>query len=116
MFSVPYHVEVTLSDAPEGTEASTGVYAWLSLGSIEGPRNTYSDVGFGKSLLWDGPGSWSDDGILVVAPFFNDGETGYFGANLYSYAYSSSPVPLPSALFLFGGGLLGIAGWRKLKV
>ena len=116
VFSLPYHVEVTLSDAPEGTNANAGVDAWLYLGTNDEIRNTRSDAGLWKSLVVDGPGSWSDDGILVVALYFNDGEGGYFEAGLDSDTYASSPVPLPSALFLLGGGLLGVAGCRKLKV
>ena len=39
-----------------------------------------------------------------------------FGAGEHKLTFSASPVPIPSALLLFGGGLLGLVGIRrKLK-
>ncbi|QJA05581.1 PEP-CTERM sorting domain-containing protein [Thermosulfurimonas marina] len=63
---------------------------------------------------FDGLGSWSEDGVLVAALFFTDGETGYFEGEVGAYA-EASVVPLPSALFLFGSGLLGVACWRRKR-
>ncbi len=118
VFSVPYHIEVSLYG---GEYAEAGSHAELYLSNyypesyLNNIRESYSYADLYKNLSNDGLGSWSDDGILAVALFFNDGETGYFEASLNSDAYSSSPVPLPSTLLLFGGGFLGLISFRKLK-
>jgi hypothetical protein len=53
---------------------------------------------------------------LTMAPYIPASE---FHENAFfndlSYRVETNPVPLPPTVFLLGSGLLGLAGWRRLK-
>jgi uncharacterized membrane protein len=100
-------------------------YAWgiNNLGQIVG--NFYPDER--KGFLFDGINTIEFDhpdannGTLLFG--INDlgivvGYYNYEDINLDISSYGgfiATPVPLPSALLLFGSGLLGLAGWRRFR-
>ena len=83
-------------------------------GGIDGGASTFS-----LSLFADEDGTTpllntSDDyaGLLLTINLVNDGSSSY--EVLVSQA-NVSPVPVPAAIWLFGSGLLGLAGLKRGK-
>lgn len=65
------------------------------------------------SFLFD-----AEPGISYYLSVFADTkycDLGMFGLNLHTYSGTPSAVPVPGALWLFGSGLLGVAGFVRRK-
>jgi uncharacterized protein (TIGR03118 family) len=58
-------------------------------------------------LIFGNGGSGGDPNILYFTAGPDEGQHGLFG--------SLAPVPIPGAVWLLGSGLLGLAGWRRLR-
>lgn len=71
------------------------------------------------SNWWDmGPDAWGyPQGIAISTFNFSNNVTNYDPSwyNNYSLAVRSDPVPVPIALWLFGSGLIGLAGVAGIK-
>ena len=104
-FKVPYHIEGGIYG---GKSASINSSAWLD---YDYANYDYDEIK--KNIDDDGIGFWNTEGFLELSIYLDEDNSDYLEAGVYSYASSSSPVPLPSALLLFGGGLFGVAGCRK---
>lgn len=104
-FRVPYHIEGGIYG---GKSASVESSAWLFYDYYN-----YDYYEIEKNIDDDGIGFWNTEGFLELSIYLDEDNSGYLEAGVYSYASSSSPVPLPSALWFFGSGLFGVAGFRK---
>ncbi|NOS81635.1 MAG: hypothetical protein HOP32_08660 [Nitrospira sp.] len=62
------------------------------------------------SLALSGTLKWSPE---VASAFFASGDIGQ-PMGTFTFA-SPAPVPLPAAVYLFGSGLLGLAGWVRRR-
>ena len=109
MFMIDYEINVALNNS--ATDAWASSYVSIEISNNDYTRWSYSSAEIWKSL-WDGEiGSWSDDGMLVAAMFFYDGEIGHFDA--WASTDSSSYVPIPSTLLLLGSGLIGVLAIKR---
>ncbi len=86
---------------------------WLQAG-LSLSKSEFGNIWSGSSIYeslsseWDGSGPFEDNGTLVVSMFFNDGEEGYIGAS--ADVYATPAVPLPSAIWMFASGIVGLVG------
>ena len=68
----------------------------------------------------DGSGAWNDLGNEMastdsLAPVDNRHSEGVSGVTCFIVEYEPSQVPIPTTIFLFGSGLVGLAGMRSRK-
>ncbi|MHC9062767.1 VPLPA-CTERM sorting domain-containing protein [Nitrospira sp. CMX1] len=119
-FSLFSGVEDVNSDATNHTWNNTGAISWATsltyidhLANIGGPNGT--DSGTGQDFVSK---SWVlTPGFYTLNyggnPSFALGQT---GLHEFSASLSTSPVPVPAAIYLFGTGLIGLAGLARRKL
>lgn len=111
--------ETVNSDATNHTFNNTG-NGWATnlayidhVANIGGPNGTESGTGnLSVSRQWVlSPGFYS----LVYGgnPSFDLGQT---GQHEFSATLTTAPVPIPAAIYLFGSGLIGLAGLARRKM
>lgn len=92
-----------------GTSFEAGFYANLMAGERASGgfvgQNT-SNLDFSHTLTWGGPGYVIGSGGNV---------TNFNIASASGFNYGSAAVPLPAALWLFGSGLVGLAGVARKR-
>jgi len=64
-------------------------------------------MNIGTSFADISPGKWADDSETQGVPDGNDPVVGYF------VEYEGTAIPIPSAVWLLGSGLIGIVGMRR---
>lgn len=112
--------ETVNSDATNHTWNNTGNISWATnltyidhVANIGGPLGTASGTGLeAVSRQWVlGPGLYTL--IYGGNPSLDLGQTGYHD---FSATLSTSPVPVPAALWLFGSGLAGMVGLARRRM
>ncbi len=122
-FSIPYHLEVSIQEIGDPL-ATSFIRISFDPDQYDCINCFEIGLGLGQDHYEEGPGWWSEDGKVfyydstfeysLTIPDDNNYYSGYLEVNLNTHAESwSSPVPLPSALWFFGSGLFGVAGFRK---
>lgn len=119
-FSIYSGWETVNSDATNHTFNNTGNISWATnltyvdhVANIGGSLGTGSGTGADHvSQQWVlGPGLYTL--IYGGNPSFGLGQTGIHD---FSATLSTSPVPVPAALWLFGSGLAGMAGLARRRL
>lgn len=119
-FSIFSGWETVNSDATNHTWNNTGNISWATnltyldhVANAGGPLGTSSGTGVeAVSKQWVlGPGLYTL--IYGGNPSFALGQT---GVHDFSATLSTSPVPVPAALWLFGSGLAGMAGLARRRM
>lgn len=60
------------------------------------------------------PDGFADE-YLINIHVLDNGDYYYHRAFLYGVTVGANPVPLPPTVLLLGSGLLGLAGWRRIR-
>lgn len=110
VFMVDYTLQTSISQSAGlyDAEADSGAYM-----SVYDDSGRWSDSG-DWIWQWLGEEDQYKTDTLSVAMLFEDGQSGYFYADAYTDAYAEgSPVPIPSAILLFGPGLFCVGVLRK---
>ncbi|MBI2877765.1 MAG: PEP-CTERM sorting domain-containing protein [Candidatus Tectomicrobia bacterium] len=103
-------------------EAIAAFGAEISLGQgLDGIVDTDSEVGFAEALGGGFDFAFSA-GFLSASILFEEGQTGFFEAQVANFAIAASGtpderdnnvVPEPTSLLLLGSGLVGFGVWRR---
>ncbi|NOS81639.1 MAG: hypothetical protein HOP32_08680 [Nitrospira sp.] len=119
-FGIYFGVEDLISDATNHTFNNAGAIAWTPnltylghVANVGGPNGDNS--GDGATSV---SGSWIlDPGLysLVLGgnPSFLLGAT---GTPAFTATLTTAPVPVPAAVYLFGSGLIGLAGLARRRM
>ncbi|OPX19226.1 MAG: hypothetical protein BZ151_10360 [Desulfobacca sp. 4484_104] len=79
-------------------------YTWYTNGLVVDPSITYNTDAYYIPA----------NGVLTF-PNASDGHTQALGGGYFGPNFTTSAVPLPSALLLVGSGFLGLVGWRRFN-
>jgi hypothetical protein len=113
IITVPYSVSMNLTASDDPTASAYGkTRASISLAQSGGSTSTdfielFSTV-YGGNTFGN-----SKSGLFGLMKYFETGETGTFTTEVFTDTATSSPVPLPGALWLFAPGLACFVGLRR---
>jgi hypothetical protein len=112
--------ETVNSDATNHTWNNTGPISWATnltyidhVANIGGPNGTDSGTGLAsvsKQFVLN-PGLYTLN--FGGNPSFDLGQT---GSHAFSATLTTSPVPVPAAVYLFGSGLVGLVGLARRRM
>jgi len=97
---------ITMNNSVSGTPYINNIVNLSSLATVAG--------GSTFSIRLYGTGATSGSGTMRVGAY-SDGDAYYFDSITGNVAADASPTPIPAAAWLFGSGLLGLAGIRRRR-
>lgn len=116
MITLPYSITLDLITSDNSSASAYGrAKASISLAQLGGSISTDSielfSTAYGGDTYFDSRSG--ENYRLGVMKWFVAGETGIFTAEVFTEAVSSSPVPLPGAVWLFAPGFASFLTLRR---
>ena len=108
--SVEYYLHQNLDTDAGTAQASSEAWLWLARTDID---DIYSEDLFAISN--DITGNYNESGMLTVSLSLEQGNTGELSIGVWNETNAANPVPEPATVILLGCGLVGIAGYKRLR-
>jgi len=108
--SVKYYLHQNLTTDAGTAQASSEAWLWLARTDID---DIYSEDLFAISN--DITGNYNESGMLTVSLSLEQGNTGELSIGVWNETNAANPVPEPATVILLGCGLVGIAGYKRLR-